>query len=97
MAEVRLLTLHGAQQQPGRLGEARLVVVEKIGAHHVYGGDDVALAATDLYAVLAAESLGAADVAIVAHVHDRLLIGINAQATEIEEVVVHGRVSDSLR
>ena len=89
VAELRVLAVGGAEQVPGGLGKAGFVVVQHVGGDHVHGGDDVPVPHRDLHAVLAAEALGAADVAVRAHVDHGLLVGVDAGASEDEEIVVH--------
>ena len=90
MAESRLRTLAGAEQMPRRFRQADLVVMQQLRPDHVHGGDDAPLIHAHLYPVLAAEALGTADIAVLAHINHGLLIGINPEAPKVQKMVVHG-------
>ncbi len=78
--ELREIALFGLKQTPRGFAQAHFALRNQLTMNHVQGRQDAAPIDAHVKPRLRAETLGAANGAISAHVNDRLLVCINAQA-----------------
>jgi hypothetical protein len=76
----QLFALGGAHQVPGRLRQRDLVAAQPVSAHLVQDREQMAPVGDHLHLRLRLEALGPTDIAIAAHVHHGLLVGVDTGA-----------------
>src|SRR6516164_1113395 len=80
------IALRQSKPRPGGLGQRGLIVPDQVARHLIQRGDDLSVAIAQQDSRVRAESFGAADLTLLVHEHDRLILGIEAKAASANAV-----------
>src|SRR3546814_20036148 len=86
----------GAEATPSRFRQPCLVLLQQIAGHLMQRRDDRVLAVCQAHPIVRGKSLRPADMAVTAHVDDRFVLGIDAEAPCAQPIGGYGRAVSEL-